>query len=117
MTEPVIWACGLSKRHRVGGAIVYALIDVSVLIEPGEFVAIVGRSGSGKSTLVSLLGLLDRPDTGHYLLAGRDVANLNEDTRASIRRNEIGFVFQMSALHPRSTAIENVEIPLVYAGV
>ena len=70
MPEPVVWASGLSKRYRVGGTTVHALLDISLLIEPGEFVCIAGRSGSGKSTLISILGLLDRPDIGLYLLAG-----------------------------------------------
>ncbi len=117
MPEPVVWASGLSKRYRVGGTTVHALLDISLLIEPGEFVCIAGRSGSGKSTLISILGLLDRPDIGLYLLAGRELGSLDEDALASIRGREIGFVFQTSALLPRSTAVENVEIPLVYAGV
>jgi len=91
--------------------------DVSVSIERGEFVAICGRSGSGKSTLLNLLGLLERPDRGQYALNGQDVAKLSEDARATIRRQEIGFVFQLPTLLPRATALENVELPLVYAGV
>jgi putative ABC transport system ATP-binding protein len=91
--------------------------DVSVSIERGEFVAIRGRSGSGKSTLLNLLGLLERPDRGRYALNDRDVAKLSEDACATIRSREIGFVFQLPALLPRATALENVELPLVYAGV
>ena len=117
MSEPVVWASGLSKRYAVGGSIVHALLDVSLLVEPGEFVCIAGRSGSGKSTLISILGLLDRPDTGNYVLAGRELGTLHEDARASIRSREIGFIFQSSALLPRNTALENVEIPLFYSGV
>ena len=79
--------------------------------------AIVGRSGSGKSTLMSLLGLLERPDTGRYVLNGREVASLDEDARATVRSREIGFVFQMSSLLARASAVENVELPLAYAGV
>jgi putative ABC transport system ATP-binding protein len=90
---------------------------VSVSIERGEFVAIRGRSGSGKSTLLNLLGLLERPDRGQYALNDRDVAKLSEDACATIRSREIGFVFQLPALLPRATALENVELPLVYAGI
>ncbi len=94
-----------------------AVADVSLSIEHGDFVAIRGRSGSGKSTLMNLLGLLERPDCGAYAINGREVAELTEDTRAAIRRRDIGFVFQLPALLPRATALENVELPLVYAGV
>ncbi len=96
---------------------IWAVSDISVTIERAEFVAIQGRSGSGKSTLLSLLGLLERPDSGEYRLNGRPVANLTEQTRATIRGRAIGFIFQVPALVPRSTALENVELPLVYAGV
>jgi putative ABC transport system ATP-binding protein len=90
---------------------------VSLMIGHGEFVAIRGRSGSGKSTLMNLLGLLDRPDSGEDVLNGREVAKLGEDRRAAIRSYDIGFVFQLPALLPRATALENVELPLVYAGI
>jgi len=89
---------------------------VSLSIERGEFIAIRGRSGSGKSTLMNLLGLLERPDCGEYALDGREVVKLNEDFRASIRSQDIGFVFQIPALLPRASALENVELPLVYTG-
>jgi putative ABC transport system ATP-binding protein len=89
---------------------------VSLAIEHGEFVAIRGRSGSGK-TLMNLLGLLDRPDCGEYVLNDREVAKLSEDRRAAIRSRDIGFIFQLPALLPRATALENVELPLVYAGI
>lgn len=108
---------GLSKHYPSGGSIIHAVSDVSVSIERGEFVAIRGRSGSGKSTLLSLLGLLEQPDRGQYALNDRDVAKLSEETCATIRSREIGFVFQLPALLPRATALENVELPLVYAGV
>jgi putative ABC transport system ATP-binding protein len=117
MTEPLVSAAGLSKRHTVGATTVQALADASLRIAPGEFIAVVGRSGSGKSTLLSILGLLDSPDGGSYCLKGREVANLGEDARASIRNREIGFVFQMATLLPRSSAVENVEMPLAYAGI
>ncbi|MFZ0026185.1 MAG: ABC transporter ATP-binding protein [Pseudolabrys sp.] len=90
---------------------------MSLAIEHGEFVAIRGRSGSGKSTLMNLLGLLDRPDCGEYVLNDREVAKLSEDRRAAIRSRDIGFIFQLPALLPRATALENVELPLVYAGI
>jgi putative ABC transport system ATP-binding protein len=94
-----------------------AVSNVSLSIEYGEFVAICGRSGSGKSTLMNLLGLLERPDSGKYVLKDRDVAKLSEETRATIRNQDIGFIFQLPALLPRASALENVELPLIYAGV
>lgn len=118
MSNPAVSASCLGKSYQLNDDIVvHALVDVSVLIESGEFVVILGRSGSGKSTLLSLLGLLDRPDTGSYSLGGRDVTGLDENARARIRNREIGFVFQASALLPRNTALENVKVPLAYAGV
>ena len=114
---PLVRTVGISKHHPSGGTIIRAVSNVSLSIEHGEFVAIRGRSGSGKSTLMSLLGLLERPDSGEYALKGREVAKLSEDTRAAIRSRDIGFIFQLPALLPRATALENVELPLVYAGV
>jgi putative ABC transport system ATP-binding protein len=117
MSEPLVRAIGLEKHYRSGESTVRALAGVTVSINPGEFVAIVGRSGSGKSTLMSLLGLLERPDTGQYALKGREVASLGEDARAAVRSREIGFVFQMSSLLARASALENAELPLAYIGV
>src|SRR5690348_2189327 len=114
---PLVRTTGISKTHSSGEAIVRAVSNVSLTIEHGEFVAIRGRSGSGKSTLMNLLGLLDRPDYGEYTLNGRDVVKLGEDRRAAIRSHDIGFIFQLPALLPRATALENVELPLVYAGI
>jgi putative ABC transport system ATP-binding protein len=94
---------------------IHALREVSLRVDRGEFVAIVGSSGSGKSTLLNILGLLDAPGEGRYLLGERDVAGLPEDERAQIRNEEIGFVFQSSRLLPRASALENVELPLLYA--
>jgi putative ABC transport system ATP-binding protein len=117
MSEPLIQATGPGKSYAAGDSVVKAISDVSFSVVPGEFVAIVGRSGSGKSTLMSLLGLLERPDGGGYVLKGREVVNLDEEARAAVRCREIGFVFQMSSLLARSSALENVELPLAYAGI
>jgi putative ABC transport system ATP-binding protein len=117
MAEPLVHATGLSRQFPSGDSVVSAVTDVSLVIERGEFVAIVGRSGSGKSTLMNLLGLLDRPDAGTYAFNGREVATLGVDARAAIRCSAIGFVFQLPALLPRASALENVELPLSYAGV
>jgi putative ABC transport system ATP-binding protein len=115
--QPLVRTAGISKHYPSGGTIVRAVSNVSLAIEHGEFVAIRGRSGSGKSTLMNLLGLLDRPDCGEYVLNDREVAKLSEDRRAAIRSRDIGFIFQLPALLPRATALENVELPLVYAGI
>jgi putative ABC transport system ATP-binding protein len=96
---------------------VHALRGISLELHRGDFVAVVGPSGSGKSTLMNLLGLLDRPTEGSYLLAGQDVLEFDADRRADVRNRRIGFVFQTFNLLARSTALENVELPLVYAGV
>jgi putative ABC transport system ATP-binding protein len=104
------------KTYRKGNEPPIKAIDhVSLAIDPGEFVAILGPSGSGKSTLMNVLGLLDRPDTGEYLLNGRPVQNLGSDELAALRNRSIGFVFQSYHLLPRTTAIENVQLPLLYA--
>jgi putative ABC transport system ATP-binding protein len=115
--EILVQAVGLSKLYSSGETFVRAVSGVSILIKRGEFVAIRGRSGSGKSTLMNLLGVLERPDSGSYALGGRNVGGLSEDGRAALRNREIGFVFQLPALLPRANALENVELPLVYAGV
>lgn len=115
--QPIVRINDLTKQYSSGGAVISALSHVSLSVAVGEFVAIRGRSGSGKSTLMNLLGLLDRPDSGDYMLKGLEVARLSEDARATIRSRDIGFVFQLPALLPRATALENVELPLVYASV
>lgn len=93
---------------------VYALQDVSLVIEQGEFIAITGPSGSGKSTLMNILGILDKPTSGQYYFENREINTLGEDDMASIRNKKIGFVFQKFHLLPRTTAVENVELPLIY---
>lgn len=107
----------ISRSFLVGDEQVNALRDVSLDIAPGEYLSIMGPSGSGKSTLLNTLGLLDRPDAGQYLLEGRDVVTLSDEEMAAVRRQRIGFVFQFFHLVPRLTAAENVELPLVLAGI
>lgn len=110
----------LAEIHRdflVGDQVVHALDDVTMTIESGEYVSIMGPSGSGKSTLLNLLGLLDRPTSGVYCLNGQDVTSLSDIEQAQVRNREIGFVFQMFHLVPRLTAAENVELPLILAGM
>lgn len=117
MSVPVIDARNLRKTYRIGGQEIRALDDVDVRIDQGEMVAITGASGSGKSTLMQVLGCLDRPDSGQYFLDGENVAELSGDRLAAIRNRRIGFVFQGFHLLPRLSALENVELPLMYAGV
>ncbi|MDR0362941.1 MAG: ABC transporter ATP-binding protein [Planctomycetota bacterium] len=117
MSTPVIDARRLRKTYRIGDQEIRALDGVDVLVEPGGMVAITGASGSGKSTLMQVLGCLDRPDGGEYFLDGEEVAKLSGDRLAQIRNRKIGFVFQGFHLLPKLTALENVELPLMYAGV
>jgi putative ABC transport system ATP-binding protein len=107
---------GLTKTYKMGESIVHALDNVSLAIRKGEKVAIMGPSGSGKSTLMNIIGCLTTPDSGRYILNNRDVSRLSKNELAGIRSHSIGFVFQMFNLLPRMTALENVELPLLYQG-
>jgi len=112
----VIELRGIERRFQVGEQVVRALDDVSLEIADGEYVSIMGPSGSGKSTLLNVIGLLDRPSAGQYLIDGRETTELDDDALAEVRARRIGFVFQSFHLVPRLTAFENVELPLVLAG-
>jgi putative ABC transport system ATP-binding protein len=107
----------VSKKYEMGEEVFYALKDVSLNINKGEFVAIIGPSGSGKSTLMHVIGLLDKPTSGEVYLEGEEVHNLSEIKQAELRNKHIGFIFQVFNLLPRTSAIENVEMPLIYSGV
>ena len=114
---PVIELQDITKVYQMGDVQVHALQGISLKVCPGEMLAIMGPSGSGKSTLMNILGCLDQPTSGSYKLTGDDVARLNDDRLAEIRGRRIGFVFQSFNLLPRTDAIQNVELPLIYSGV
>jgi putative ABC transport system ATP-binding protein len=115
--QPLIQARDLRKTYHVGDQVVHALDGLDLDIRANEYVALMGPSGSGKSTLMNMLGCLDSPTSGSYMLNGQDVSRLEDDALAEIRNREIGFVFQTFNLLPRYTALENVALPMVYAGI
>ncbi len=115
MARPVIDIRGLTKVYHLGEVDLRALDGVSLTVEPGDFIAIMGPSGSGKSTLMNIIGCLDRPTSGKYVLDGADVSEMSRDQRAIIRNAKIGFVFQSFNLLARTSAMENVELPLLYS--
>ncbi len=117
MQEFVINITGIGKTYRIGEVIVNALREVDLQIKKGEYVALMGPSGSGKSTLMNILGCLDTPSRGTYWLNGTDVSNMTDNELAEIRNKEIGFIFQTFNLLARNTSIDNVALPLVYAGI
>ena len=114
--QPVIEIRDITKVYQMGDVQVHALCGASLKIFPGEMVSIMGPSGSGKSTLMNVIGCLDQPTSGEYLLDGQDVSRLSEDELAAVRSKKIGFVFQSFNLLPRTSALQNVELPLIYAG-
>lgn len=117
MNEKIIEIKDIKKHYKVGTQVVKALRTVTIDIHKGEYVAIMGASGSGKSTLMNIIGCLDTPTAGQYILNGKDVSRLSDDRLAEIRNSDIGFVFQVFNLLPRNTALENVMLPLVYSGI
>jgi putative ABC transport system ATP-binding protein len=116
LSAPLIQVEELKKSYALGDVTVHALRGVTLSVEAGTFLAVIGASGSGKSTFMNIIGLLDRPTGGRYLLEGEDVSGFDRDRRAVLRNRKIGFVFQNFNLLPRTTALENVELPLLYAG-
>ena len=114
---PIIHAEDLWRTYQMGAEEIQALRGVTFEIQKGEYVAVMGPSGSGKSTLMNLIGCLDTPSKGRYVLRGKVVSEMNDDELAAVRNREIGFVFQTFNLLPRATALHNVELPLVYAGI
>lgn len=113
----MIWMEGIEKTYFLGESKIPILKGINLSIEEGEYTAIMGMSGSGKSTLMNIIGCLDRPTSGYYVLEGRNLTTLTNDELAYIRNQHIGFVFQQFNLLPRSTALENVMLPMVYAGI
>ncbi|HTG65351.1 MAG TPA: ABC transporter ATP-binding protein [Flavobacterium sp.] len=116
MSKPLIKISNIKRDFVLGNEIVYVLKGIDLEIKKGEYVALMGPSGSGKSTLMNLLGCLDTPTSGSYILNGKDVSKMKDDELAEIRNKEIGFVFQTFNLLPRTTALDNVALPMIYAG-
>lgn len=116
MEKPLITIKEIGRKYVIGSEVIHALKSVSLAINKGEFVALMGPSGSGKSTLMNILGCLDTPTSGSYVLNGTDVSHMSDDALAEVRNQEIGFVFQTFNLLPRSTSLDNVALPLIYAG-
>jgi len=116
MSKPLIKITNIKRDFELGNEIVYVLKGIDLEINKGEYVALMGPSGSGKSTLMNLLGCLDTPTSGTYILNGKDVSQMHDDELAEIRNKEIGFVFQTFNLLPRTTALDNVALPMIYAG-
>ncbi len=116
MMPPVIQTTDISKVYRMGAEEIHALQSISITIQRGEYVAFMGPSGSGKSTLMNIIGCLDTPSGGQYILNGKDVSNMSDNQLADVRNREIGFVFQSFNLLPRATSLDNVALPLIYAG-
>ncbi len=116
MAKPLIKITDIKRNFALGNEIVYVLKGINLEIKKGEYVALMGPSGSGKSTLMNILGCLDTPTSGTYILNGKDVSQMKDDELAEIRNKEIGFVFQTFNLLPRTTALDNVALPMIYAG-
>ncbi|GAA4205472.1 ABC transporter ATP-binding protein [Pedobacter jeongneungensis] len=116
MEKPLITIKEIGRKYVIGSEVIHALKSVSLDINKGEFVALMGPSGSGKSTLMNILGCLDTPSSGTYILNGTNVSHMTDDALAEVRNQEIGFVFQTFNLLPRSTSLDNVALPLIYAG-
>lgn len=116
MSQPLINITNLKRDFQLGNETIYVLKGIDLQINKGEYVALMGPSGSGKSTLMNLLGCLDTPTSGNYILNGKDVSQMQDDDLAEIRNKEIGFVFQTFNLLPRTTALDNVALPMIYAG-
>ncbi len=117
MSRPVIDLAGVTKTYGTDETVVHAVAGVDLIVERGDYVAVMGASGSGKSTLMNIIGCLDSPTRGRYLLDGVDTRRLDERRQAIVRNRKIGFIFQSFNLIPRTTALSNVELPLAYAGV
>ncbi|MDX1811670.1 MAG: ABC transporter ATP-binding protein, partial [Gammaproteobacteria bacterium] len=117
MTNPQLQLINITRAYQVGEEKVFALNQVNLKVYPGDYISIMGPSGSGKSTLLNVIGLLDKPDSGDYLLNNKNVTSLTEEEQADVRQQTIGFVFQSFHLVPRLSAQENIELPMTLAGI